>query len=53
MVNDLFWILLQPRLASRGELCIHVCVPVVMDAERSDQQVDLLEESIAGVLAAP
>ena len=24
-----------------------------MDAERSDQQVDLLEESIAGVLAAP
>ena len=24
-----------------------------MDAERSDQQVDLLEESIAGVLAPP
>ena len=28
-------------------------MPVVVDAERSDQQVDLLEESIAAVLGPP
>ena len=47
---SLFAMLLEPNLNRRRLLGFHVLVPMVMDAERGDEQVNLLKKPLAGEL---